>query len=280
MNEENPMITPTIQPPPIEAPTREVEAPPAPAQPEIPYTSIINSDISHQLRDPMLSESQQLRLLGQDNFHEIDLGGPLDPLDWKDSRAVGVYNKAFAKHQNLIKGQENDISYGQILNEAGASNDISSAILAGVFHTESRYNQNAGTYKQFDRSAQGPFQFTQQTADHVGLKNRNSVTESANAASKYIKELLDRFDGNIVDALRAYNAGPGAIEHMKNRFGVDYLILTDSNGEAVVDKNGEYIPITENFEYPNKVLKEAYKYGIPLNTKESTFLRSAFKFGE
>ena len=243
--EQTPPAPPPIEaPPPVQAETPAPPVPPVSAEPAVSQPSqetevelvndelgdiVINPDIAYQLYDPSISESQYTRLLGQDNFHEIDLGGPLEPLDFNDKQAVGIYNKAFAKHQSLIEGTESDIMYGQIVGDAAGANDISSAILAGVFHTESRYNKNAGTYNQFDKSAQGPFQFTQQTADHVGLKNRNSVIESANAASKYLRELLDRFDGDIVTALRAYNAGPGAIEDMQNRFGVNYLILTDKN---------------------------------------------------
>lgn len=57
----------------------------------------------------------------------------------------------------------------------------------------------------------GLFQFMPRTAKAMGVRNRHSVEQSARGAAKYLRLLLDQFDGNEAQAVAAYNAGPAHV---------------------------------------------------------------------
>ena len=71
--------------------------------------------------------------------------------------------------------------------------------------------------------AQGHFQFMPGTAQDYGLKNPNDLSESADAASRYYKNLLKMFKGDVPSALAGYNWGEGNVQKAKKRYGSDWL---------------------------------------------------------
>lgn len=62
--------------------------------------------------------------------------------------------------------------------------------------------------------AQGHFQFMPATAKQWGLKDPNNLDESADAAARYMKWLLNQTGGNLRDALAAYNGGIGRLKRV------------------------------------------------------------------
>lgn len=88
-------------------------------------------------------------------------------------------------------------------------------LLHGVMMTESSgnplaYNTSSG--------AAGAYQFMPATARDMGLRVDSTVDErldpekSRAAASVYMRQLLKRYDGNVDNALRAYNWGMGNVD--------------------------------------------------------------------
>ena len=71
--------------------------------------------------------------------------------------------------------------------------------------------------------AQGHFQFMPGTARGYGLKNPYDLAESADAASRYYKNLLKMFNGDLPSALAGYNWGEGNVQKAKKRYGSDWL---------------------------------------------------------
>jgi soluble lytic murein transglycosylase-like protein len=53
------------------------------------------------------------------------------------------------------------------------------------------------------------------TAQALGVENPYDPAQNARGGARYLRELLDRFGGDVRRAVAAYNAGPGAVE----RFG-------------------------------------------------------------
>ena len=47
-----------------------------------------------------------------------------------------------------------------------------------------------------------------ETARALGVKDSFNPRQNINGGTRYLKELIDRFDGNVVLAVAAYNAGP------------------------------------------------------------------------
>jgi soluble lytic murein transglycosylase-like protein len=84
---------------------------------------------------------------------------------------------------------------------------LSQALIAAVAWQESRMRQEAVSPK----GARGVMQVMPATAS--GLKiDPHELSANVDAGTAYLAAMLDRFDGDIIKALAAYNAGPEAVE--------------------------------------------------------------------
>ena len=52
------------------------------------------------------------------------------------------------------------------------------------------------------------------TAASLGVTNVHDPVQALDGGAKYLRQQLDRFDGDVARALAAYNAGPGAVERV------------------------------------------------------------------
>ena len=84
---------------------------------------------------------------------------------------------------------------------------LSQALIAAVAWQESRMRQEAVSAK----GARGVMQLMPGTAS--GLKiNPDDLSANVDGGTAYLVQMLDRFDGDIIKTLAAYNAGPEAVE--------------------------------------------------------------------
>jgi soluble lytic murein transglycosylase-like protein len=96
--------------------------------------------------------------------------------------------------------------------EASNRYRIDARILRLICFTESRYRVNAVSPK----GALGPMQFMPETAARYGLRNPFDPRAAIDAAARYLRDLLVRFNGRIDLAVAAYNAGEGAVESFRS----------------------------------------------------------------
>ncbi|OBV10472.1 lytic transglycosylase domain-containing protein [Erythrobacter dokdonensis] len=97
--------------------------------------------------------------------------------------------------------------YTAKINELAARFDLSPALLEAVVWQESRWRENAVS----PVGARGLAQLMPGTARYLGV-NPEDPFQNLEGGARYLREQLDRFDGDLEKALAAYNAGPGRVE--------------------------------------------------------------------
>jgi soluble lytic murein transglycosylase-like protein len=120
---------------------------------------------------------------------------------------------------------------GSIVNEATAREGLAPGLLDAVIEQESSYQPCAVSSK----GAQGLMQLMPATAGDLGVTNPFDPRQNVDAGAKFLKQLIDRYGGNVALALAAYNAGPNRVD---SAGGVPALPETMGYVAGILDKLG------------------------------------------
>jgi soluble lytic murein transglycosylase-like protein len=99
------------------------------------------------------------------------------------------------------------LPFGAILAAAGERNRVDSLLLAAVVETESRFAPHAVS----PCGAVGLMQLLPSTGEDYGAKDLRDPYANVDAGSRYLRALLDRFQGRPDLAIAAYNTGPEVV---------------------------------------------------------------------
>jgi soluble lytic murein transglycosylase-like protein len=91
--------------------------------------------------------------------------------------------------------------------EAAAQEGVDVNLVRAVIHQESGGNSHALSSK----GAKGLMQLMDGTAQEMGIRQVWSGKQNVQGGTKYLRQLLDKFQGREDLALAAYNAGPGTV---------------------------------------------------------------------
>ena len=95
-----------------------------------------------------------------------------------------------------------------MVNSASGRYRLDPDLVNSVIKAESGFNVRAVSPK----GAQGLMQLMPGTASQLGVPNAFDPQANVEGGTKYLRELLERYNFDLVKALAAYNAGPQRVE--------------------------------------------------------------------
>jgi soluble lytic murein transglycosylase-like protein len=156
-----------------------------------------------------------------------------------------------------------DSSVDTLIVESGTRNGVDPVLLYAIMHQESTFKRRAISPK----GARGLMQLMPGTAARYGVTNIFDPRQNIEGGARYMRFLLDTFDGDVDLALAGYNAGEGAVmkfgyrvppysetQEYVRRIGRRYALMRDpltaqsanrlSRQQLAVMQNKESVPLT------------------------------------
>jgi soluble lytic murein transglycosylase-like protein len=101
-----------------------------------------------------------------------------------------------------------DGQLSSLVRSAGHAYGVRTDLLLAVIQTESH-----GDPAAISRAgAQGLMQLMPATAEQYGVADAFDPTANVDGGTRYLRDLIKRYKGNLHLALAAYNAGPGVVD--------------------------------------------------------------------
>ena len=155
---------------------------------------------------------------------------------------------------HAVKEIKLPLRHEDVIRQQAADKKVDASLIAGVIYTESRFRDQTSPV-----GAKGLMQLMPETADYIARKSGGTRFERADLATPqiniaygtwYLRYLLDKYKGNTILTLAAYNGGEGKVD--------EWRAEASARGEKF--KVASHVPYKETRDYVERVLSARRDY--------------------
>ena len=183
-------------------------------------------------------------------------------------------SKGVATTSSYTSGGNTGISsgvykYSSIVSEMSSKYNVPQNLIYAIMNAESGGNPNARS----PVGAGGLLQLMPGTASGLGVTNVYDPRQNIEGGTKYLKQMLDTFGGNLQKSIAAYNAGPGNVQQYG---GIPPFAETQAYVKKVMSTMGNVSTTTTSknkdasnaYKTEYEKIKDAYSRFIQIQTKD------------
>ena len=160
---------------------------------------------------------------------------------------LGIYAIAAGPFEKAVREFTLPLRHEDIIRQQAEEKQIDAALIAAVIYTESRFRDQTSS-----ADARGLMQITPDTALDIArrseaqtfvLEDLRDPQINISYGTYHLRDLIGWYDGNLVAALAAYNAGPGRVDEWGGSdLTIDDIEFEETRGYVaqVLDKRDDY----------------------------------------
>nr|WP_282435738.1 lytic transglycosylase domain-containing protein [Peribacillus muralis] len=186
------------------------------------FKTFMESQAIQQFTNRNSSNTPSSQSLFQDMLSELISGDTLDGtsqrlgslLSTVETEATSILQSRNAAMTPVtpvptrVETSESGTNYDEIISQAATLYKLPEKLIKSVIKQESNFDPKAVSYA----GASGLMQLMPATAKSLGVDDRTDPEQNIMGGSKYLSQMMARYDGDIQLALAAYNAGPGNVD--------------------------------------------------------------------